>query len=311
MLNRTLIKKIDLALSDLQASGGLMAPEQSKEFLTLATKASVLLSMCFVKPMSTPKFEIFTIRFGQRILVAASSATALAPADRSKPDLGKATLDVKLAKAEVRLDDETMEDNIEKGTLKDKVMAEMSKAVARDVEEVVIQGDTSSLDPTLALMDGILIQATSNIVDADNEHLYKGILRNMIRATPDEYLRDRTRLKFLTSIDAEADYRDSLADRATPRSDDKLEKHEPCFYSGIEVVGIPMFPENLGVASDTTNVVLTDPKNIWVGFHREIKLEVERMAREGVWAIIASVRFDVKYANEDEVTKAIKVKVAA
>lgn len=70
-----------------------------------------------------------------------SEATALAQADRAVPNLGKAELDAQLFKAEVRLNNEVLEDPIERGQLRQTIMQLMAEAIARDVDEVVIQGE--------------------------------------------------------------------------------------------------------------------------------------------------------------------------
>ena len=49
---------------------------------------------------------------------------------------------------------------------REEIMEMMAEAISRDMEEVLINGDTLSADPFLAVMDGVLKQATSNIVDA-------------------------------------------------------------------------------------------------------------------------------------------------
>ena len=56
--------------------------------------------------------------------------------------------------------------------------------------------------------------------------------------------------------------------------------------------------------------VLFDPKNINVGIWRNIRLETDKDISEGVLIIVATMRFDVKYAEETASVKGINVKVA-
>ena len=186
----------------------------------------------------------------------------------------------------------------------------MAEGIARDMDEVLIQGDTASSDTLLKQLDGILKQATSNVVDATLATTNKNIFRDMIKAMPSEFLRDRNRLKYFTSVDSEIDYRDTLSERATPTGDRFLESDTPAAYSGIAVVDVPLFPEDLGGGNNATNILLTDPKNINVGIWREIRLETDKLVSEGVLIIVATLRFDVKFAEETAVVKAINVKVA-
>jgi len=311
MSNRTLLQKADLALSELTSDGGLLQPAQAAKFIKVMIKESVLMKLATVVPMKSPKQLVEKIRFGSRILRAGEEGTPLPNADRSKPDLSKIELDAKLFKAEVRLNNEVLEDSIERGELRQTIMQMMGERIAVDIEEVGVQGDTTSSDTFLAQFDGVLKQATSNIVAAGTVPLTKGVFRDMLKTMPSEFLRNKKQLKFFTSVDAELDYRDSLSDRQTPAGDKNLEQDAPIAYSGMQVMSVPLFPENLGVGTNETDVLLTDPKNVNFGIWRNIRFETDKDIQAGVMIIVATLRIDVKFAHEPAVVKATGVKVAA
>jgi hypothetical protein len=302
--NRTLLEKADLALSDL-TTAGLLNPEQAAKFIRLAIKASKLMGFSTVKPLRSPKAQVDKMRFTGRILHPGYEATAVAAGDRAKPTLSQMELDTKLFKGEVRLSNEVLEDNIEREQLRNTIMTLMTEAVGRDMEEIVINGDTTSATPVLAVLDGVVKQATSNVVNAASTSLNKGILRDMMRTMPTEFRRDKRLLKFFTSPNAEIDYRDSLADRATVLGDKFLADDGPVTYTGITVEDIPMFDET----GSLTEVLLCDPKNITIGVHREIRIETDKLISEGVILIVVSLRFDVKYQEETAIVKAYNVSV--
>lgn len=307
--NRTILEKADQVLADLTSGGGALKPAQAQKFMRLLIKESVLMKMATVIPMASPKQQISKIKFGSRILRPGQEATGLAVADRAKPDLSSVELDAKLFKAEVRLSDEVLEDSIERGELRQTIMEMMAEAISRDMEEIVINGDTASTDPFLAVMNGILKQATSNVVDAAAAPISKTLLQNMLKTLPSEYLRDKKAMRFMTSVDAELDYRNTLADRATVAGDRLLESDTPVLHGGVPVQPVPLFPESLGLTNDQTVIVLGNPKNIHVGIWRKIRLESDRDISEGVLKIVATLRFDVKYAEESGMAKAINVKL--
>jgi len=308
--NRSIIEKADLAVSDLISGGGYLQPAQAAKFIRLLIKESSVMNMASVKPMKAPKELIEKIRFGSRVLRAGTEAVALPVADRVKPDLTKTELDAKLFKAETRISYEALEDSIERGQLKNTIMQELGKAVARDMDEVIVNGDTASADTFLAQLDGLLKQTTSNVTDALIAPLDKDILRDMLKAMPSEWLRDKKAMRFITSVDALLDYRNTLADRETVAGDRWLTEDVPIMYSGVPLVDAPLFPENLGAGSNETNVLLSDPKNIQVGIWRQIRLETQKDAPAGVLIIVATLRFDVKWVEETAAVKCIKVKVA-
>jgi HK97 family phage major capsid protein len=306
--NRTILEKADLALADLTAGGGILKPAQAQKFMRLLIKQSVLMQQATVVPMASPKQQISKIKFGSRILRPGQEATALPPASAPKPDLSQVELDAKLFKAEVRLSDEVLEDSIERGELRQTIMEMIADAISRDMEEVAINGDTASADPFLATMDGVLKQATSHVVDAAGADL-EGPAARLLKTLPSEYLRDKKAMRFLTSVDADLDYRNTLAERATAVGDKFLEGDAPVLYSGVPVQPIPLFPENLGAGSDQTVILLCNPKNIHVGIWRQIRIESARDISEGTLKIVATLRFDVKFAEETGVAKAINVQL--
>ena len=307
--NRTILQKADLALADLTAGGGILKPAQAQKFMRLLIKDSPLMRLATVVPMQSPKQQLSKIKFGSRVLRPGAEATALPLADRARPNLSQVELDAKLFKAEVRLSDEVLEDSIERGELRQTIMEMMAEAISRDMEEVLINGDTLSADPFLAVMDGVLKQATSNIVDAAATPIAKDLLRDMLKTLPSEHLRDKKAMRFMTSVDADLDYRNTLADRATVAGDRLLEGDTPVLYSGVPLQPIPLFPENLGAGSDQTVILLCNPKNIHVGIWRNIRVESARDISEGTLKIVATLRFDVKFAEEPGVAKAINVQL--
>ena len=309
--NRTLLEKADLALSDLTAGGGILLPAQAQKFLRILINEATVLKQATVIPMRSPKQIIEKIRFSNRILRAGSEATPLSKDDRATPNLSQVELDAQLFKAEVRLSNEVLEDSIERGQLRQTIMQLMAEAIARDVDEVIIQGEQGSGDPFLAKLDGILRQATSNIVDAQNQTCNKSVLRDLLKTMPHPFVRNKKELRFLTSVNAELDYRDSLSDRATPGGDRYIEEDVSTTYSGVPVVGVPMFPEGQGAGHNATSIVLTDPKNINVGIWRQIRIETDKLVSDGVLIIVATLRLDVKYAEETAVAKAVNCRVAA
>lgn len=307
--NRTLLEKADLALADLTAGGGVLLPAQAQKFMRLLIKQSVLMQMATVVPMASPKHQIAKIKFGSRILRRGSEATALPVADRSRPDMSYLELDAQLVKAEVHLSDEVLEDNIERGELRQTILEMIAEAAGRDMEEVIINGDTASADPFLATLDGLLKQATSHIVDAGGVALTKNFLRDLLKSLPNEYLRDKKQMAFLTSVDAELDYRNSLADRATVGGDRFIEEDTPALYSGVPVKPVPLFPENLGPGANRTVALLCNPKNVHVGIWRQIRLESFRDVSAGVLRVVATMRFDAKFAEEAGVAKLINIQL--
>lgn len=303
--NRTLLQKADLAVSDLVTDGGYLLPAQAIRFMRVLIDEPTIIKQCRVVPLKAPKQLIEKIRFGSRILRPGDSGVALAGGDRVKPDLGSIELDAELFKAEVRLNDETLEDSIERGDLKDTIMELMAQRVALDMEEVIVRGDTASGDPFLAKFDGVLKQATANVVDHSTDptdtKTTKALFYKQLKAMPSEFKRDKRSLIAYVSVNEELDYRESLSQRATVMGDKYSVDDAPATAAGVPINGIPTMPDG--------QALLTNPKNINVGIWRKIKIETDKDVSAGQFIIVLSVRFDAVYSVADAAVKATGITV--
>ena len=107
-----LIKRADLALSDLASDGGLLDAEQNNTFIRKMLDEPTLLRAVRSVPMNTPEAKINKIGFGSRILRAAPQGTPpyhaddgtndryLLAADRAKPTTEQVLLATKEIMAE-------------------------------------------------------------------------------------------------------------------------------------------------------------------------------------------------------------------
>jgi HK97 family phage major capsid protein len=309
MSNRTILEKADFALSHLVTHGGLLHPLQAKKFMRLTTVDSVLLGQVTYRPMSRAREDIDQIAFGSRVLRAAQELTELPQSERVVPDISKVELDAQEFIGEVNLSDRVMEENIEQGDLRQTIMQVLGPAVGRDLEEVVIKGDQASADPFLAQLDGILVQAQSNVVDAAGGPVDDQLFHDMMKALPPRYRKNKRQLRFYTSEDGEAELRRFRAQRETAVGDKYLETDTPILAAGTPVAPVPLFPDDLGPGQNQTVVLLTHPKNIVVGVRRKIRIEWERSIRRRALAIVVTLEADARFSEEEGVVKAINVQL--
>jgi len=299
--NRSLLNKADLALADLTMDGGLLEPEQANRFIRLLIKKSALMQMVTTMTMRSPKRLLETLRFNGRVLKPGVEAAALPVADRSKPDLTKRELDAKLYKAEVRLNNEVLEDNIERQALRNTIMQSLAEAVSRDLDFSLINGDTGSANALLAVQDGVR-KLVTNTFDHTNNPTNTDLWSGMIRALPSEALL-RDRIKFLTSIRSGIDWRASLEPRDTALGDQQVTENRLRGYQGVGIEEIPEWDET----GDAVEPVLTDPKNIVVGFVRRMRIETDKDVSAGEMIIVVSMRVAFQLAHPPFAAKGINV----
>jgi hypothetical protein len=298
MRTEDVLRKADIAVSDLISDGGYLNPIQSNTFIRMLIDQPTLVNAVRVVPMNAPTMEINKIGFADRILrKAPASGIALPASDRAKPTTDKVTLATKEIIAEVHLPYDVLEDNIERGTLESTVMSLIAERASLDIEELIILGDILSADTYLALMDGVLKQAVSHVVDwtASPVAISKSVWKAGIKAMPNKYLRNRAAMRFYSSPHTEIEYADSLANRETPFGDSKVTGWTPNYAYGVPIEPAALMPNE--------KAIFTFPKNIILGIQRQIMIETDRDIRARVLIIVLTMRLDLKYEEEDAVVK--------
>jgi hypothetical protein len=298
---RSAVEKADLAVSQLVSNGGYLNPAQTNTFLRMLIDQPTLINQIRTVPMNSPQMQINKIGFGQRILKKAPvSGTALASGDRSAPTTDKVELTTKEVIAEVHIPYDVLEDNIERGNIEDTIMSLIAERAALDLEELLLLGDTDSLDDYLALLDGMLKQATSHVVDysASPVAISRAVFKEGIHAMPNKYLRNRKKMSFFSSPATELEYADYLGDRLSTLGDKNVKSD----WQGNSPFGIPL--RDVALMPDNS-FLFTHPKNLIMGVQRKISMETDRDIRARVLIVVLTMRLDVKYEEVDAVVKCI------
>jgi len=304
--NRDIVQKADFLLANL-APGGLLEPAQADRFIQLAIDQAVVMPQMTRVDMNAPKELREKIRYGSRALRKGTEAQSLPLAQRSAPDTSKVELDAQLVKAETRISFEALEDSIERGTFESTVRATMAERIGLDLEDLAFNGDTLSTDDLLKTLDGFIKQSTTNVVVAGGATLQRSVLKDILKTMPSEFRRDKRALRFLTADEADIDYQEHLGDRATVLGDEQTTGLQSRPFQGIEVMGVPVFPTNLGGGTNETVVLMTDPSNMLFGVWRQIRIDTDRDVSAGVFIIVVTARVDFKFAHEPAVVKATGV----
>ena len=290
--SRTVVEKADIAVSNLTSDGGYLNSEQSNRFIDIVINEPTLLNRVRTVRMNAPKRKIEKIGFGNRILkVAADSGSVLDSSDRSKPDLDQIELNTKEIMAEVWIPYDVLEDNIERENMEDTIMKHIARRVSLDLEELLLQGDTTASDPYLALIDGVLQMSSNSTVDGTDEGYGADLWKKLIKQMPTKYLRNIGLMNFFSSYEVEHEYRDVLADRGTNLGDSNITGRAPVYGFGVELAPCALMP--------TTNVAFTYPSNIIWGIQRDIMIERAKDIRRRVIQIVLTMRIDFKCETSD------------
>lgn len=314
---KEVLQKADMALADL-ATGGLMLPEQTDNFIRILAQDTNLLNDVRTIPMARPKMNVNKLDLASRALRVANQGIissprsgeegprALARADRVKVTTSKVELDTYEVIAEVNLPYEVLEDNIEGGAIdqtrfQQTVLDKLAERIRIDIEDVMINGDTASADGFLAERDGVLKLATSNIVNNGGAALDAVTFNEMVQTLPDKFKRVINRYKYYVSHNKALQYMMQVAQRQTGLGDAVLVGGQGVNFAPF---GIPM----VGVASmPGSQALMIDPSNILFGVQRNMRLEFDRDTRERVLIMVFTMRFDFKLEQEDMAVKAINL----
>lgn len=302
MDNVELIRKADLAISDLNSDGGALNTEQAERFVRTLNKVPTILTNVRRVPMLASTRKINKLRFNKRIMRVATSATALTgaaaqssvafdpladAATRFKPETSNITLSTTEYICEIDLPYDVLEDNIERGSfgqrtdnggtnagggLVDTILVLMAERAALDMEELAISGDTAvvAADPYLGSQNGYLkyVQANGNVVDHGGATIDKSRFKLQMRAMPDQYLRNKGSMRHYASQDQETEYRDFLADRATAVGDQAVQSSLLATPFGVPLEPVSLMPD--------AKMLFTNPKNLIWGIQRQITVEADR-----------------------------------
>lgn len=203
-------------------TGGQMNPTQSARFIQMMKDEPTILNDTRTVRMNSDNQTFDKIGFGQRVLRAAEEFTELPENQRVKPSTGKVSLSAKEVIAEVNISDDTIENNIEGNNITDTIVKLLAQQAALDVEELIINGDVDSADSYLALIDGLLKQTQSHIIDLEGAALTKDAFKNAIKAVPSRYRKRITDNNFYISHNNVMEWKDSIVGRQTALGDRTL-----------------------------------------------------------------------------------------
>jgi hypothetical protein len=298
--NQELIRKADMALSDL-ATAGKLNPEQTDRFIRTLIDQPTLLANVRTVAMGAPQMKINKIGFGSRIMRPALESTALADSDRVKPDLGQVVLNTSEVIAEIHIPYDVIEDNIEKGNvnvplqtgaggLHQTIVDLIAERAALDLEELAISGNTTSSDSYLALQNGFLVLATANVVNI-GAAFDKPAVKSALKTMPTRYLRNRAALQHFVSVDNETEIRDQYGSRQTALGDQQIQGILPVYIFGSKITPVALMPGAQGL--------FTDPMNLIFGIQRNIMIEYTKDIRARVFVIVltARVAFSIEEVN--------------
>jgi hypothetical protein len=306
----SLLRKAVLDTSSFDGAGEApLSVEQVKQFIELMSAEQVMLADARRVTSSSAKWQESIVDFASRIARPGTQATRLADGDRVVPDVGLVEINTELLRGEVPITDEVMEDNVASQGFAASLERLIAGRFGFDIEELLMNGDTNSGDTYLALLNGWLEQATdgksgpgqtANTFDASSYGQdYQEVFKQMLTRFPKRFLRSINggKGRYYVPVTLDQKYRDLLATRGTALGDFMLTEAGDLKYQGIKITPVPVMDEGIVSGTpDTSEILLTNPSNLYAGFHRAMRFETWRDPREGVTSFVITARVDAEIA---------------
>ena len=274
-------------------NGGLLNPEQSARFLDYMFDATVIGKVARTVRMKSDTTEIDRMSVGEKLVKLATEGDNTAV--NSAVTFSKISLTTKKLRMDWELSTESLEDNIEGADLEDHIARLMATQAGNDIEDVILNGDTSlSSDALYKSFDGVIKKAktSGHVVDAEGAAISRAVFNSALKALPRKYKQRRTDLRFLAGSNLIQDYLYSTSQlgnygSANPQDiasgiirGDVAPLSGPAGYVapyafGIPIVEVPLLPETqAGTYATPTgshgDVHLTFPNNVVIGVKRDV-----------------------------------------
>ena len=275
------------------SKGGLLNPEQSARFLDYMFDATVIGKVARTVRMRADTTEIDRMGVGEKLMKLATEATN--DATNAAVTFSKISLTTKKLRLDWELSTESLEDNIEGADLEDHIARLMATQAGNDIEDVILNGDTSlTSDALYKSFDGAvkLSKANGHVVDAEGAAVSRAVFNNALKALPRKYKQRRADLRFLSGSNLIQDYLYSaslLGDYGSNNPQDIASSVIRCatpglggaagfvapFAFGIPIVEVPLLPEAQdgdysGATGNHGDIHLTFPNNVVIGIKRDV-----------------------------------------
>ena len=274
-----------------EGKGGLLNPEQSARFLDYMFDATVIGKVARTVRMKSDTTEIDRIGVGEKLMKLAAEAENTGA--NSAVQFSKISLTTKKLRLDWELSTESLEDNVEGADLEDHIARLMATQAGNDLEDVVLNGDTSlSSDNLYKAFNGVvkLAKANGTVVAGAGAAVSREIFNKALKAMPRKYKQRRPELRFLSGSNLIQDYLFNSSNNiqnVNPQDiassiirGDQGGLGGPAgfvapFAFGIPIVEVPLLKETqtgtyASPSGEHGDIHLTFPNNVVIGIKRDV-----------------------------------------
>ena len=313
-------------------NGGLLNPEQSARFLDYMFDATVIGKVARTVRMKSDTAEIDRMSVGEKLMKLATEADNTGA--NAAVTFSKISLTTKKLRMDWELSTESLEDNIEGADLEDHIARLMATQAGNDIEDVILNGDTSLTgDALYKSFDGVVkkAKASGRVVDAAGAAVSREVFNKALKAMPRKYKQRRGDLRFLAGSNLIQDflYANSIGTNQTIPQDIASSVirggvaplggpagYVAPFAFGIPIVEVPLLNETqTGTYTTPTgshgDIHLTFPNNVVIGIKRDVTVYRFFQPRKDTIEYTMYTRVGVQIEQADAWIVVKNVKVAS
>ena len=313
-------------------NGGLLNPEQSARFLDYMFDATVIGKVARTVRMKSDTSEIDRMSVGEKLMKLATEADNTAA--NSGVTFSKISLTTKKLRMDWELSTESLEDNIEGADLEDHIARLMATQAGNDIEDVLLNGDTSLTgDALYKSFNGVVKKAKTSgrVVDAAGAAVSREVFNKALKAMPRKYKQRRGDLRFLAGSNLIQDflYANSIGTNQTIPQDIASSVirggvaplggpagYVAPFAFGIPIVEVPLLSETqtgtyASPSGSHGDIHLTFPNNVVIGIKRDVTVYRFFQPRKDTIEYTMYTRVGVQIEQADAWVVIKNVKVAS
>ena len=311
-------------------NAGLLNAEQSARFLDYMFDATVIGKVARTVRMKSDTSEIDRMAIGEKLMKLATEGDN--DAVNGAVTFSKISLTTKKLRMDWELSTESLEDNIEGADLEDHIARLMATQAGNDIEDVILNGDTSLTDDALyKSFDGVVkkAKASAHVVEAGGAGVSRELFNKALKAMPRKYKQRRADLRFLAGSNLIQDFlfANSIGTNQTIPQDIASSVirggvaplggpagYVAPFAFGIPIVEVPLLNETqTGTYSSPSgshgDIHLSFPNNVVIGIKRDVTVyrffEPRKDSIE--YTLYTRVGVQIEQANAWVVVKNVKV----
>lgn len=326
-MSNELLQKVITTTTLGAGGGGLLNAEQADRFIDYMWDSTALGRDARTIRLRSNTADIDRIHVGERLVRVATEAVD--DHVNANATFSKISVTTTKLRLDWELSSESLEDGIEGEQLEDTVARLMATQMGNDLEDVAINGDTTSADPLLKAFDGWRKRAAAGgrIVDAGGAGLDKAVFNAALKAMPRQYKQRRNQMRFYAGSNLVQDYLYSLVTGGPDSIATGLITGAGLgpqgsgggtypFAFGIPVVEVPLFDETYagtysGAAGAHGELELTFPQNRLWAVKREIQVFREFKPKKDTIEYTVFTRVGVQIENLDSYVVVRNIAVSA